>query len=281
MPAVYAAEKGMPSYVVKQLLLNDMPIYLGSQNQRELAPVSLRTHRFSWWHLATEYPRYSDVLDDILANYANLHEMVALAQETDPEGFGCLYERAPDTVKSIFKKNLSFGDRYEIIALFRALLLDGMLKLCALDWGDRIAWEELAENEKPSLMDEDGYTTTVATPGDENGIETEMKYHTKPQREVLLHCCVKNSSAYYELRDEMDARKRFNFDHDMCQRLFNVHIFDAKKIGCVGEMLCLSFERPILTLQDVSDVYFCMIRIMRDDIESTLTIRFKITHLGL
>lgn len=253
MPAVYAAEKGMPSYVVKQLLLNDMPIYFGSRNQRELAPVALRTHRFSWWHIATTYPKYSEVLDDILANHANLHEIVALAQETDPEGFGCLYEKASEKVKGIFKKNLSFGDRYEVIALFRAIVTDGMLKVCALDWGDRIAWEELSENESPSLMDENSYATTVAIPGGENGIETEIVYHKKPQREVLLHCCVKGSSAYDELRDEMDSRKRFNFDHGSCQRLFNVHTFDAQKIGCKGEMLCLSLERPILTLQDVSD----------------------------
>jgi hypothetical protein len=254
MPAVYAAEKGMPSYLVKQLLLNDMPIYFGSKNQRELAPVTLRTHRFSWWHIATRYPKYSDVLDDILANHANLHEIVVLAQETDPEGFGCLYEKAIDKVKNVFKKNLSFGDRYEVIALFRAIVIDGVLKVCALDWGDRIAWEELAENESPSMMDENSYATTLASAAGENSIETEIVYYQKPQREVLLHCCIKGSPGYYELRDEMDARKRFNFDHEMCQRLFNVHTFDAEKIGCKGEMLCLSLERPILTLQDVSDL---------------------------
>ena len=134
MPAVYAAQKGMPDYVVKQLLLSDMPIHFLQHDRTELAPVILRTHRFSWWHIATKFPKYASVLDDILANQASLHETVALAQETDTEGYGCLYESAVGHVKNSFKNNLVFGDRYEVIAMFRAIVQDSLLKVCALDW---------------------------------------------------------------------------------------------------------------------------------------------------
>lgn len=273
MPAVYAAQNDMPDYVVKQLLLCDMPIQFLPQNRRDLAPVILRTHKFSWWIIATKFPKYASVLDDILKNHANLHETVVLAQETDPEGFGCLYENAVGHVKIAFKNNLVFGERYEVIAMFRAIVRDNLLKVCALDWGDRIAWEEISESEKCVEMKGDAYATTRAQSDDENEIEVEYNTYTKPQREVVLHCCVKDSDAYYDLMEELDARKKFNFDRAMCQRLFNVHSFDAKKIGCVGEMLCLSFERPLLTLQDVSSSWV----VPTIKMKSALTIQDGIT----
>ena len=102
-------------------------------------------------------------------------------------------------------------------------------------------------------MEEDAYAITRAKSSDGNEIEVVYNTHTKVQREVALHCCVKDSDACHDLMDEMEARRKTHFDRDMCQRLFNVHTFDAKKIGCVGEMLCVSFERPLLTLQDVFD----------------------------
>ena len=253
MPAVYAAQNDMPDFVVKQLLLSDMPIHFLPQDRRYLAPVILRTHKFSWWIIATKFPKYASVMDDILKNHANLHETVVLAQETDPEGFGCLYENAIGHIKTAFKNNLVFGERYEVSAMFRAIVRENMLKVCALDWGDRVAWEEISESENCVAVEGDVYATTRAKSDDENEIEVEYNTYTKPQREVVLHCCVKDSDAYYDLMEEMDARKKFNFDRAMCQRLFNIHTFDAKKIGCVGEMLCLSFERPLLTLQDVSN----------------------------
>ena len=254
MPAVYAAEKGMPGHIVKQLLLCDMPIHFMMHSQREVTDVILRKHSYSWWHISTKHTRYASVLDDILANMASLHEVVALAQETDPEGFGCLYERAFGDIKTVFKNNLVFGERYEVIATFRALVRDGLLKVCALDWGERIAWEEIVDkNGNPQVLEmEDGYTAVNPTSAIDG---TEVVYYSKPQREVLLHCCVVESDQYHELLDEMDARKRFNFSHSDSQRLYNVHTFDARSIGCVGEMLCLSFERPLLTLQDVSTDY--------------------------
>ena len=50
----------------------------------------------------------------------------------------------------------------------------------------------------------------------------------------------------------INAREKFNFSHLHSQRLFKVHTASARKIGCSGDMLCLSFERPLLTLQEVS-----------------------------
>lgn len=251
-PAVFAAARNYPDKVVKQLLLCDMPIHFGGQSQTGVNDVILRTHSYSWWNIATKYPKYGSVLNDILTNSANLHEVVALAQESDSQGFGCLFESTFGDVKTVFKNNLVFGERYEVIATFRAIVRNGLLKVCALDWGDGIAWEELAatEGSLPQLMN-DGYTT-VNTVG--NG--TEVVYYSKPQREVLLHCCAKDSDQYQELLEEMDARKKFNFSHIDCQRLYNVHTFDGKRIGCTGPMLCLSFERPLLTLQDVSIIHF-------------------------
>ena len=256
MPAVYAAQKEMPDYVVKQLLLSDMPIHFLQHDRAELAPVVLRTHKFSWWTIATRFPKYASVLDDILVNQASLHETVLLAQETDMEGFGCLYESAVGQVKTAFKNNLLFGERYEVIAMSRAIVQDSLLKVCALDWGDRIAWEENGAKEKVSTsFKDDGHATTRAKLSNENENEIEIVYntYTKVQREVVLHCCVKGSDAYYDLMDEMESRRKIHFDRDMSQRLFNVHTFEAKKIGCVGEMSCFSFERPLLTLQDVFD----------------------------
>ena len=258
MPAIYAAERGMPDMIVKQLVLADMPIHFGTQSGGRISAVVLRTHSYSWWHLATRYPKYATVMDDILSNLANIHEVVALAQEADPEGNGCLYESACGDVKTVFKNNLVFGERYEVIAMYRALVRDGLLKACALDWGDRIAWEEMADKESgPHNVGEDGYIGVT-----QEGNNTEVIYYSKPQREVLLHCCLVGSDNYQDLLDEMESRKKFNFSHADTQRLYNVHTLDAKKVGCVGEMICLSFERPLLSLADVSTVNHYLVHSM-------------------
>lgn len=257
-PAIFAASRNYPENIVKELLLCDMPIIFGGQQQARVNDVMLRTHAYSWWNIATKYPRYANVINEILKTKANLHEIVALAQETDPEGFGCLFESTFGEVKTAFKNNLVFAERYEVIATFRAIAKNGLLKVCALDWGDGIAWEELAaaasDGNLPQLMD-DGYTAI-----DTAGSGTEVVYYSKPQREVLLHCCAKEDvDQYQELVEEMNARKNFNFSHQDAQRLYNVHTFDGAKIGCAGPMLCLSFERPLLTLQDVSTAALYML----------------------
>ncbi len=251
MPALLAAQKDMPHPLVKKLLLADMPVLFGTQNFRELNDVVLRTHSYSWWHMATLHGDYAPIFDDILTHLASLQEVCALAQEANPDGFFCLFEKANANIRNVFKKNLKFGDRYEVIATFRCLIRDGLLKVCALDWGDRIGWEELCSNNDPHMV-ENGYIAVTS-----EGHETEVVYYAHPQREVVLHCCVKDSDQYDKLLEEMYARRKYNFSHLDSQRIYNVHTFDAKKIGCVGEMLCVSFERPLLTLSDVS---FCNIK---------------------
>ena len=258
-PALYAAARNAPATVVKALLMCDMPIHFGGQCQANINDVILRSHSYSWWNMSTKFPKYAKVMSDILQNEANVQEIVALAQESDPEGFGCLFESVSTDIKKVFKKNLVFGERYEIIPMYRAIVKKGLLKVCALDWGEGIAWEEIAASggSAPLLLD-DGYTSVNTA-----GTGTEVVYYSKPQREVLLHCCLKNTNPYDDLLEEMEARKNFNFSHLDSQRLYNVHTFDGKPIGCQEKMLCLSFERPLLTLQDVSCMYTCILSVLK------------------
>jgi hypothetical protein len=249
MPALVAAQKKMPSPLVKKLILADLPVHLGTQNMRELTNVGLRTHGYTWWHMATKHGEYATVFDEILAHLANIQEICALAQESDPDGYSCLFQKCESSIRNVFKKHLKLGDRYEVIATFRCLIEDGLLKVCALDWGDRIGWEEMAGTNKDPHMVQNGYIEVAPDTND----STEVVFYSHPQREVVLHCCVKDSDQYDKLEQEMDARRRFNFSHLDTQRIYNVHTFEARKIGCVGEMLCVSFERPLLTLADVFD----------------------------
>lgn len=278
MPAVYAAEKSMCDDLVKQLLLADMPLHFRGKKQTEIKDVILRTHSYSWWNLCTQHHQYANVINDILEKEANTNEIVALSQETDPDGFGNLLESCYSEVRDIFKRYLVFGKRYEILSNYRALTVDGIMKLCAMDWGDRIAWEEFAGKGSTPKIHTDGYTTVED--GNQNE-GAEVVYYMNPQREVVLYCCLKNSKWYKELLEEMEARKRFNFSHSDSQRLYNVHIFDAQAIGCVGEILCLSFERPLMTLQDVSPCFICPSDILKWNFYTTFIHRSLSFNLHL
>jgi hypothetical protein len=260
MPVIYAAKMGMPDAIMKILLLADMPLHFRGRNQKEIKDVFLRTHGYSWWKMCTEHSEYSSIINEILKSEANINEIVALSQETDPNGFGNLFESSHAKVRDIFKRNLVFGERYEILTNYRVVTSESVMKMCALDWGDRIAWEEFASKESnpqaqvsDAIMDMERVNSTKASSQSVN--------FSHPHREVILYCCLKNKKAksYKELIKEMDARRQFNFSVLYSQRLYNVHIFDAKSIGCNGDLLCLSFEKPLLTLQDVRLATFkCM-----------------------
>lgn len=253
MPAIYAAKRGVSDAIMKMLLLADMPLYFRGTNQKEIRDVFLRTHGYSWWKMCTNHPEYIGVIHDILKNDANINEIVALSQETDSNGFGNLFESSTVKVRETFKRNLVFGERYEILTNYRIVTSEGLMKLCALDWGERIAWEEFVG--KGFIPQSD-----CEIEGVEDTEGTRSSNFSHPQREVILYCCLKNKRTkwYKELIQEMEARKAFNFSLLYSQRLYNVHFFDAKSIGCDGELLCLSFEKPLLTLQDVRFIPKCV-----------------------
>lgn len=251
IPVIYAAKRGMPDTIMKLLILADMPLYFRGKNQNEIRDVFLRTHGYSWWKICTDHPEYTGVISDILKNEANINEIVALSQETNPNGFGNLFESSNVNVRDTFKRNLVFGERYEILMNYRVVTSEGLMKMCALDWAERIAWEEFAG--KGSVQPSNAGDALVENEISEASEAGKTFDFSSPRREVILYCCLKNKRTkwYKELIQEMEARRQFNFSVLFSQRLYNVHVFDAKSLGCNGDLLCLSFEKPLLTLQDV------------------------------
>ncbi len=225
MPVCMAAEQGMPHCIVKELLLADSPVKF-MPLLPQLRDVVLRVHSQSWWRLAIS-GKYASVIDDVLSNMASIHEIVLLCQEPDLNGYSSLFEMAHIDVKNVLRKNLIFCDRYRVAPEYKATVVKGLLMLCAIE------------------IPEDTYNTN----------HVNRTYHQlEPNREVLLHCSVKGSIEHEELVEEMQARNKFEFSPLHSQKLYQVHTVSAKKIGCTGEMLCLAFERPLLTLQEVSNV---------------------------
>lgn len=227
MPVCMAAEQGMPPSIIKELLLADSPVKF-MPLLPQLRDVVLRVHSQSWWRLAIS-GKYASVIDDVLSNMASIHEIVSLCQEPDLNGYSSLFEMAHIDVKNILRKNLIFCDRYKVAPEYKATVVKGLLMLCAI---------EIPEN---------------AYNANHNNNKT---YHqAEPNREVLLHCSVTGSVEHEELVEEMQARDKFEFSPLHSQKLYQVHTVSAKRIGCTGEMLCLAFERPVLTLQEVSNVF--------------------------
>ncbi len=237
MPVRMAAEQGLPNDVVKELLLADSPIKF-MPLMPQLREVALRVHSHSWWHIAISQGKYAPVIDEILSEKATIHEIVALCQEPDLNGYSSMYERSTRDVKEALRKNLVFCDRYKIAPEYKASIVGGLLLLCATDAHDE------NQNSKRGAV----YSPLSIT----HEIQQHVQQQVQQQREVLLHCSAKGSQEYNELVDEINAREKFNFSHLHSQRLYKVHTVSAKKIGCSGNMLCLAFERPLLTLQEVS-----------------------------
>lgn len=221
MPVCMAAEQNISSSIVKELLLADSPVKF-MPLQPKLRDVVLRVHSQSWWQLAITTGKYSSVIDEILSNMASIHDIVSLCQEPDSNGYSTLYEMATLEVKNVLRKNLVFCDRYIVPPEYKATIAKGLLLLCAIDMPSK--------NESKILMPQ---------------LE-------EAQEEVLLHCAVESSSEYDDLVHEIKARNTFEFSPLHSQKLIRVHTVSAKSIGCTGQMLCLAFERPLLTLQEVS-----------------------------
>lgn len=233
MPVRMAAEQGLPQDIVKELLLADSPIKF-MPLMPQLREVVLRIHSHSWWHVISSEGRYAPVVGEILSEMASIHEIVSLCQEPDLNGYSSMYERAHRDVKNVLNKSLVFCDRYKIAPEYKATIIGGLLLLCAIDINGDLTVQRNARTV--------GNIPAVSSP--------------QQHREVLLHCCVKGSKEYNELVDEINAREKFNFSHLHSQQLFKVHSLSAAKIGCSGDMLCLAFERPLLTLQEVSQHEF-------------------------
>ena len=233
MPVRMAAEQGLPQGIVKELLLADSPIKFMPLTP-QLREAVLRIHSHSWWHIIRSEGRYAPVVDQILSEMASIHEIVSLCQEPDLNGYSSMFERAHRDVKDVLNKNLIFCDRYKIAPEYKATIIGGLLLLCAIDTHGG----QTVQRNKRGV----GYVPTASS----------LQQH----REVLLHCCVKGSKEYNEIVDEINAREKFNFSHLHSQELFKVHSLSADKIGCSGDMLCLAFERPLLTLQEVSQNEF-------------------------
>lgn len=235
MPVCMAAEQNMPERVVKTLLLADPPVKF-MPLLPNLRDVVLRTHSQSWWHLAISKSnsKYASVINEILSEMASIHEIVSLCQEPDINGYSSLLERANYNIRTVLMSNLIFCKRYKVSPEYKATVVKGLLLLCAID-----------------TREGDGFENR-------NFISAGHIPNSSPSqyREVLLHCCVQGSDEYTELVKEMSAREKFNFSPLHSQQLYNVHNFSAQKIGCSGDMLCVAFERPILTLQEVSIVLF-------------------------
>jgi hypothetical protein len=221
MPVRMGAEQNMPNDIIKQLLLADSPVNF-MPLQPQLRDAVLRIHSHSWWHLAINNAKYASVIDEILSEKASIHDIVSLCQEPDVNGYSSLLESADYDVGTILMKNLTFCDKYKVAPEYKVSLVKGVLLLCALEIPEAGGWN----------------THTIS----EN-------------REVLLHCCIKGSIQYNELIDEVKARDEFEFSPLYSQKLHNVHNVNAKKVGCTGEMVCLAFERPLLTLQEVRSFY--------------------------
>lgn len=234
MPVRMAAEQGLPREIIKELLLADSPIKF-MPAMPTLKEVTLRIHSHSWWHIAISEGKYAPVIDEILSEMASIHEIVSLCQEPDLNGYSSMFERAHSSIRTVLNKNLVFCDRYKVEPEYKATITGELLLLCAT--------ETLVEETQPRK----GKEGHVPTPSPQ-----------QQQREVLLHCCVKGSKEYNDLVHEINAREKFNFSHLHSQRLFKVHTDSARKIGCSGDMLCLSFERPLLTLQEVSTCYLLL-----------------------
>mmetsp|Transcript_10687 Transcript_10687/g.13516 ORF Transcript_10687/g.13516 Transcript_10687/m.13516 type:complete len:1019 (+) Transcript_10687:228-3284(+) len=228
MPVCMASERDMPDKIVKLLLLADSPIKF-MPNMHQIRDVALRIHSHSWWHLATTDGKYAPVIDDILSNLASIHEIISLCQEPDSNGYSSVFDRAHRDVKEVMRKNLVFAERYRVAPEYKTTIDKGVILLCAVDYGNDTAWEDMYSSRSKHGPQSDEQT----------------------QREVLLHCCLTGSEEYRELVEEINARQRFNFSYLHSQRLFNIHTLNALKIGCTGEMLCLAFERPLLTLQEI------------------------------
>lgn len=231
MPVCMAAEQNMPEKVIKTLLLADPPVKF-MPLLPNLRDVVLRTHSQSWWLLAISNSsvKYTSVINEILFEMASIHEIVSLCQEPDINGYSSLLDRANYTVRSTLMKNLDFCERYKVSPEYRATVVKGLLLLCAVDT------REEGDFDKRNVRSA-GYVPSSLS--------------TSQYREVLLHCAVQGSDEYTELLKEISAREKYNFSPLHSQQLYNIHNLSAKKIGCSGEMLCVAFERPILTLQEI------------------------------
>ena len=241
MPVCMAAEQNMPEQVIKTLLLADPPVKF-MPLLPNLRDVVLRTHSQSWWLLAisNSNAKYASVINEILSEMASIHEIVSLCQEPDINGYSSLLERAHYNVRSTLMQNLDFCNRYKVSPEYRATVVKGLLLLCAVDTREEDDFDK--QNVRSA-----GYVSSSTS--------------TSSYREVLLHCAVQCSDEYSELLKEISAREKYNFSPLHSQQLYNIHNLSAKKIGCSGEMICVAFERPILTLQEVSN-FLCALFIV-------------------
>jgi len=250
MPARLAIERLMPGYIVKDLVLADMPVRLGNINNYSMSEVIFQRHNHSWWFLGIRHDKYKDVIDEIFTTRAKVPEIIALAQVTDPNGTSTLFDEAHSSVQDIIKKHLRFCERYELVTLKKAKIIKGVLMLRAIDHGKDINWEEIeskhGNNPKPC---NNGYTTVDYDIADTNCFEVIL--YDRPERDVILHCCPEDSDVYDELMEEIQIRTDIEFSQTECQRLFNSHVVDGERIGCPGDIICLAFERPLMTLNDI------------------------------
>lgn len=254
MPARLAIERFMPGHIVQDLVLADMPVKLGNVNKDSVSEVIFRRHNHSWWFLGIRQDKYKDVIDNIFAKRASVPEIIALAQVTDPNGTSSLYDAAHHTVQAIIKKHLRFFERYELVTLKKAKIVDGVLILRAIDHGNDIALDDLAiKNGTNPVPCENGYTTINSNVDDEDCFEVIL--YESPANDVMLHCCPQDSTFYDELVKEIQIRKGANLSSSECQRLYNAHVVDGERIGCKGDIICLALERPVMTLNDVSSVF--------------------------
>ena len=111
-----------------------------------------------------------------------------------------------------------------------------------------ISWEEMSDKISSPRPVNNGFIAVSCDHTSEK--EVEVVFISRPEREVLLYCCSEESSE--NLLKEINVRKQFNFSPVWCQRLYNKHYVDGRRVGCSGRVICVAFERPLATLSGVS-----------------------------
>jgi len=248
MPARVAIERLMPGNIVQDLVLADMPVQLGNIKNDSISEVVFRQHNHSWWFLGIRQDKYKDVIDNIFANLASMPEIIALAQVTDPNGTSSLYDGAHHAVRGIIKKYLRFCERYELVTLKKAKIIDGVLILRAVDHGNETTLDK-HNTIGSNPLSANGYTTVDSDSTNDNCFEVIL--YDSPVRDVMLHCCPKDSTPHDEIAEEVNMRKGADLSSSECQLLYNAHVVDGGKIGCNGDIICLALERPVMTLDDI------------------------------
>ena len=131
------------------------------------------------------------MIDNVFSNRASVSKIIVLAQVTDPHRTSSVYEGVYHTMQGIIKKRLRCCDRYELVTLKKARIVEDILILRAIDHSNEITCDDVAiKNGMNSSSIINGYTDVDSDATSENYVE--LIFYENPERDVVLHCNPKN-----------------------------------------------------------------------------------------